>query len=159
MKKLAWIFAAAAIVLFSGCNKDKGNDSNVSEVGKWYGYNPQENGTADKNDVAIVLELKADNTADLMLTAWGSRWQGTYTYDGQVVKLKWNKFLFRGNAGELGHDAVSPLHLYEWWTVYDKQEVFQNPDQFGSTIDIKFTYSGDKGTIDIANKPCPAERQ
>ncbi len=159
MKKLAWIFAAAAIVLFSGCNKDKGNDAQVTEVGKWYGYNPQENGTANKNDVAIVLELKADNTADLMLTAWGSRWQGTYTYDGQVVKLKWNKFLFRGNAGELGDDAVSPLHLYEWWTVYDKQEVFQNPDQFGSVIEIKFTYSGNKGTLDIANKPCPAERQ
>lgn len=159
MRRIAWIFAAA-LVLFSGCNKDnKGGTDPVTEVGKWYGYNPQENGTADKNDVAIVLELKADKTADLMLTAWGSRWQGTYTYDGKIVKLNWNKFLFRGNAAALGTDSTSPNHLYDWWVAFDNQEIFQNPDMFGSTIEIKFTYSGNNGTIDIANKPCPAERQ
>ena len=159
MKKIIWIFAAAALVLFSGCNKDNKGSESATEVGKWYGYNPLEDGTYDKNDVAIVLDLKADKTADLMLTAWGSRWQGTYTYDGKVVKLKWNKFLFRGNAAALGHNAVSPDHLYEWWESFDQQEIFQDPNIFGSTIEIKFTYSGNKGTIDVANKPCPAERQ
>lgn len=156
MKRLAWIFAAVAMVLFSGCNKP--NES-ATEVGKWYGYNPTENGF-DRDDVAILLDLKADKSADLMLTAWGCRWQGTYTYDGSVVRIKWNKFLVRGNASVLGHDAVSPNHLYEWWVGFDKDEnSFQDPDQFGSTIEVKFTYSGNKGTIDIANKPCPAERQ
>lgn len=163
MKKLAIILAAAAMMFVTGCKKDNGGSGTATEVGKWYAYNVLEGGTVDKNDVAFVLELKADKTADFMICAWGSRWQGTYTYDGKVVKLQYNKFLFRGNAAELGHNSVDPAHLYEWWNSYDlnnpPQDVFQRPDDFGQVIEIGFTYSGNNGTINMANKPCPAERQ
>ena|GEM_PF-2601510 len=160
MKKL-FIALAAAALCFVACNpEDKPkDDSGKTEVGLWYGYNTPDS----KEDVAIVLEMKADGKADLMLTAWGCRWQGTYTYADNVVKLTWNKFLVRGKAWDLGDDAVSPAHLYDWWVDFSSDENLPegdyNPEEFGKTIEINFTYSGDTGVVDIANKPCVAERQ
>ena len=159
MKKLA-IFMAAVALVCAGCSKEKEDENSSStEVGKWYAYN-----TADsKEDVAYVLELKADGTADFIISAWGERWQGTYTYDGKVVKLTYNKFLVRDKAWVLGNDATSPEHLDDWWVDFalgqNLPEGDYDPDEFGKTLSISFTYKGDKGEINIANKPCPAERQ
>ena len=151
MKKLAIILAAAAM-LFAGCNKD----DNASEVGKWYAFNRP----GEKDDVAYVLELKSDNTADFIISAWGCRWQGTYTYDGQVVKLTWNKYLYRPNAMNYvetyNESPVHPDNLYKHWEVANDSE---DANQYGAVIEIKFTYSGDTGEIDMFNKPCVAERQ
>lgn len=156
MKKTGILIAATALLILAGCGKIGKDDTAASEVGKWYAYNTPDS----KEDVAFVLELKADKTADFMICAWGSRWQGTYTYDGKVVKLTWNKFLYRGNAGELGTDSTSPSHLYDWWKAASaSDEIPQDPDQFGKTISIGFTYTGDSGVIDLANKPCTAQRQ
>lgn len=161
MKKLALILASAAMMLLAGCNKEEGK----SEVGKWYAYN-----TADsKNDIALVLELKADGTADYMITAWGCRWRGPYTYDGKVVKITWNKYLARPAALSEGwQDAngnfiycTEPAHIYDKW---QELTILQGDDEieanrFGATIEIPFTFSGDTGTMEAANKSYPAERQ
>lgn len=169
MKKLVYILAAAAMVLLTGCKKDNKGGKDATEVGKWYAYNVLYDGTVNKNDIVYVLELKADKTADFMITAWGSRWQGPYTYDGKVVKITWNKFLFRPAA--LSDDwtvngtfiyCTEPDHIYDKWQSWSSQvsdEYGQDPDQFGQTLEISFTYSGDTGEIDLVNKPCPAERQ
>ena len=149
MKKIAVILAAFAM-LFASCTPDS------TEVGKWYGYNTPDS----KDDVAYVLELNADKTADYIISAWGCRWQGTYTYDGKVVKLTWNKYYYRLNATDYhetyGESPCLPKNLYEHWTLANESE---DANQYGATLEIKFTYSGDKGEIDMFNKPCYAERQ
>lgn len=149
MKKFAWILAAAAMVLLAGCKKDGGNAA--TEVGKWYGYNTRDS----KDDVAYVLDLKADKTADFIISAWGERYQGTYTYDGKVVKLSWNKHLTRPNAMSYldvyGEYCTRPENLYKHW---DDAGLYET-----SLMEIGFTYSGNTGEIDMANKPCYAERQ
>ena len=150
MKKIAVILAAVAM-LFASCTPD---DS--TEVGKWYGYNTPDS----KDDVAFVLELNADNSADFIISAYGSRWQGTYTYDGKVVRLTWNKYYARPNAtnyqGAYGESPCLPKNLYEHWDLATGSE---DANQYGATLEIKFTFSGDKGEIDMFNKPCKAERQ
>ena len=150
MKKFAIILAAAAM-LFASCTPD---DS--TEVGKWYGYNTPDS----KDDVAFVLELNADNSADFIVSAYGQRWQGTYTYDGKIVYLTWNKYYARPNAtaywDAYGESGCLPKNLYEHWTLASESE---DASQYGATIEIKFTYSGDTGEIDMFNKPCKAERQ
>ena len=161
MKKLAYILAAIA-VLFCGCNKE--DESSTSEVGKWYGYNTFEDGSYNKNDVAYMLDLKADKSAEFIISAWGCRWQGTYTYDGQEVKLTWNKYFARPAAIPLvdaGYDnPCSPENIYKWWNeVGEKDEGYESASEYGEVLTIKFTFKGDKGTIDMFNKPCVAERQ
>ena len=149
MKKIAVILAAFAM-LFASCTPDS------TEVGKWYAYNTPDS----KDDVAYVLELNSDKTADFIISAWGCRWQGTYTYDGKVVKLTWNKYYYRLAAIDYydtyGESACLPKNLYEHWTLANDSE---DANQYGATLEIKFTYSGDKGEIDMFNKPCQAERQ
>lgn len=151
MKKFAVILAAVAM-LFASCDPD----DSASEVGKWYGYNTPDS----KDDVAYVLDLKADSSADFIVSAWGQRWQGTYTYDGKFVYLTWNKYYARPNAtaywDAYGESACLPKNLYEHWTLAADSE---DANMYGATIKISFTYSGDTGEIDIFNKPCHAERQ
>lgn len=161
MKKLAYILAAAA-VLFCGCNKE--DESSTSEVGKWYGYNTDGEGNYNTNDVAYMLDLKADKSAEFIISAWGCRWQGTYTYDGEVVKLTWNKYFARPAAIPLvdaGYEnPCSPENIYKWWNeVGEKDEGYESASEYGEVLTIKFTFKGDKGTIDMFNKPCVAERQ
>lgn len=159
MKKLAYILAAA-MVLLSGCKKEE-----ASEVGKWYAYN-----TADsKDDVAVVLDLQAGNKVDLIITAWGNRWQGTYTYDGKTVEVKWDKFMGRPSATDdywvrkdIDRIPVAPENIYFGWSEpldTSLEDVAADANRFGSTISIEFTYEGDKGTLSFANKDYPAERQ
>ena len=151
MKKIAGILAAVAM-LFASCDPD----DSATEVGKWYGYNTPDN----KDDVAYVLELNADKTADYIISAWGCRWQGTYTYDGKVVKLTWNKYYCRPAAADYhatyGESPCLPKNLYERWELANESD---EANEYGATLEIKFTYSGDKGEIDMFNKPCYAERQ
>ena len=162
MKKLAYILAAAAIML-CGCNKD---DASTSEVGKWYAYNFNEEGTVYKNDIAIVLDLKADKTVDFIITAWGDRWQGTYTYDGKEVKITWNKYMGRPAATSdywetVNRIPVAPENIYKDWNPFDPEheENFNDPNQFGSVISVPFTFKGDSGTIPFVGREWPAERQ
>ena len=161
MKKIAYILAAAA-VLFCGCNKDDDSTS-TSEVGKWYGYNTSADGTYNKNDVAYMLDLKSDKSADFIISAWGCRWEGTYTYDGEEVKLTWNKYYARPNAStliETVNNPCSPENIYKFWTeIGENDEGYQAASQYGDVLTIKLTFKGDKGTIDMFNKPCVAERQ
>ena len=146
MKKIAVILAAFAM-LFASCTPDS------TEVGKWYAYNTPDS----KDDVAYVLELNSDKTADFIISAWGCRWQGTYTYDGKVVKLTWNKYYARPAYHDTyGESPCLPKNLYEHWTPANESE---DANEYGATLEIKFTYSGDKGEIDMFNKPCQAERQ
>ena len=157
MKKLAILMAAAAL-LFVGCkpNVEEDDKAGQTEVGLWYGYNTPDS----KDDVAYVLELKKDGTADFIISAWGCRWQGTYTYDGKVVKLTWKKYLYRPNAMdyiEAYNDYPTlPQNLYLHW---EDGTTSEDANQYGAVIEIKFTYSGDTGEIDMFNKPCVAERQ
>ena len=161
MKKLAYLLAAAA-VLFCGCTKDD-DSSSTSEVGKWYGYNTDEDGNYDTGDVAYMLDLNADKSAEFIISAWGCRWQGTYTYDGAEVKLTWNKYFARPNAvaiSETGEDPCSPENLYKWWTeIGSTDEGYGAASEYGKVLTIKLSFKGDKGTIDMFNKPCVAERQ
>ena len=143
--------AAATLVLFTGCKKDSGNE-NTSEVGKWYGFNMVEN-APDKNDVAFVLDLKSDKSVDFIISAWGERYQGTYTYDGAVVTISYNKYITRPNAvayeEAYGESPCAPANLYKHWV----------EGEGSGTLEIKFTYTGNTGEINRANKPCYAERQ
>ena len=160
MKKLGMILAAAAMVLFFGCTDNNETDS-TSEVGVWYAYNTPDS----KDDVAYALELRSDGKADFIISAWGCRWQGTYTYDGKEVKLTWNKYLCRLAAipsEEAGHDKpCAPENLYKWWeeAVATDEAYEQDANRFGQVITISFTYKGDTGVMNMANKPCKAERQ
>ena len=69
MKKLLFALMSAALVLLTGCNKP-----GDSEEGQWYCY---ENG---QQHARLYLELK-NGKADLIITAWGTRYQGPYTYN------------------------------------------------------------------------------
>ena len=160
MKKLAYILAAA-MVLLCGCKKE--DDSSTSEVGKWYGYNTAEDGSYNKNDVAYMLDLKSDKSAEYIISAWGCRWKGTYTYDGEEVKLTWKQYYARPAAIPLSDylpNPCSPENIYkEWVEVTSNDEGYEDAGQYGDVLVIKFTFKGDKGTIDMFNKPCVAERQ
>lgn len=154
----------AAALIFSGCSSDE--PASTSEVGKWYGYNTDGEGNYDKGDVAYMLELKSDKSADFIISAWGNRWKGTYTYDGKEVKLTWNKYYGRPAAiplEEAGfHNPCSPENIYKWWIGPDDEgyeDYSEDANQHGDALVIKFTFKGDKGTIDMFNKPCVAERQ
>ena len=157
MKKL-FIALAVSALCFAACNpEDKSkDDSGNTEVGLWYGYNTPDS----KEDVAYVLELKKDGTADFIISAWGCRYQGPYTYDGKVVKLTWEKYLCRPNAinyMEIYNDYPTlPQNLYLHW---EDGTTSEDAYQYGEVIEISFTYSGDMGEIDMFNKPCVAERQ
>ena len=157
MKKLAILMAAVAL-LFVGCKPNVEEDDNAgqTEVGLWYGFNTPDS----KEDVAYVLELKKDGTADFIISAWGCRYQGPYTYDGKVVKLTWEKYLYRPNAinyMEIYNDYPTlPQNLYLHW---EDGTTSEDANQYGAVIEISFTYSGDTGEIDMFNKPCVAERQ
>ena len=135
MKKLAILMAAVAL-LFVGCKPNVEEDDNAgqTEVGLWYGYNTPDS----KEDVAYVLELKKDGTADFIISAWGCRYQGPYTYDGKVVKLTWEKYLYRPNAinyMELYNDYPTlPQNLYLHW---EDGTTSDDANQYGAVIEIK----------------------
>lgn len=161
MKKLGLIIASAAALLLAACNGNDDNKESGTEVGLWYAYNTPDS----KDDVAFVLDLRADSSAEFIISAYGCRWQGTYTYDGAVVSLTWNKYLSRLAAipsEEAGYEhPCAPENLYKWWEEVSSQDERYETDatQFGQVIEIAFTYEGDKGVINLANKPCVAERQ
>ena len=156
MKKIGIILAAAAMFLLSACQKDS-----ASEVGKWYGYNEP----GYKDDVAYVLDMKADASVDFIIVAWGVRMQGTYTYDGKIVTVNVKKYLGREAASPLSEtlpNPCAPENIYKLWQ--ELPEGSQGYDDAAGytengVLKISFTYKGDKGEIDIFGKPCEAERQ
>lgn len=98
---------SAVIFLVSGCNGADDNSGDSLE-GKWYCY--EEGGQHTR----LYLELK-DGKADLIITAWGDRYKGPYTYDGETITLSWDTYLQRGNAGELGQDATLTSKIFDGW--------------------------------------------
>jgi uncharacterized lipoprotein YehR (DUF1307 family) len=156
MKKFGIILTAAAMFLLSACGKE-----DDSEVGKWYGYNV----AGYKSDVAYVLDMKADASVDFIIVAWGARMQGTYTYDGKIVTVNVKKYLGREAAIPLSAtlpNPCAPENIYKLWQ--ELSEGTQGYDDVAGytendVLKISFTYKGDKGVIDLFNKPCEAERQ
>ena len=156
MKKFGIILAATAMFLLSACGKD-----DDSEVGKWYGYNV----AGDKSDVVYVLDMKADASVDFIITAWGVRMQGSYTYDGSTVTINVKKYLGREAAIPLSEtlpNPCAPENIYKLWLELPVNTP-EYEDAAGYTengiFKVAFTYKGNKGEINVFNKPCEAERQ
>ncbi len=106
MKKFLLILAGVALMLFAGCTKD--NSKSNSEEGQWYCY---EGGV---DHTRLYLELK-NGKADLIITAWGDRYQGPYTYKDETLTINWEKQICRGNAGELGENSTLTSNLLNGW--------------------------------------------
>ena len=157
MKRILLIaMAAFAAFALSSCNKE--DENNTSEVGKWYSYD-----TADKTKVGLVIELKADGNADLIVTAWGERWLGTYTYDGSSeLTFTYTQFQRRFKAWESAEEATDVKHIYDWWDDESRisPDADYDPDFFGGkTFKLAFKVNGKTAETVIANKPWTLVRQ
>ena len=139
---------SAALVLLAGCTKSEG-----SEEGKWYGYEGR-----GKESVSLYLELKGGQ-ADLIITAWGTRYKGPYTYnaeDGRLV-LTYDSCLTRYVGMEEPDKAVLVSNLFnDWPGASGADHVI-----LGKPIQMTFTINGDKATCDIdtLNKPVEMTRE
>ena len=132
MKKLLLAIMSIAVVLMTGCNKDEN-----SEQGQWYAY---ENGTTHTR---LYLELK-NGKADLIITAWGDRYNGSYTYDAAEGKLVINNATqtVRGNAGELGENSTLTSNLFNGWP----GDTSADHISLGPTIEMGFKVNGNTAT-------------
>lgn len=132
MKKLLLAIMSIAVVLMTGCNKDEN-----SEQGKWYAY---EDGTTHTR---LYLELK-NGKADLIITAWGDRYNGSYTYDAVEGKLVINNATqtVRGNAGELGENSTLTSNLFNGWPGATSADHIS----LGPTIEMGFKVNGNTAT-------------
>lgn len=131
MKRLLLAIMSVAMVLMTGCKKDEN-----SEEGKWYAYEK-----GDATYTRLYIELN-DGKADLIITAWGDRYNGSYTYDAAEGKLVINNATqtVRGNAGELGENSTLTSNLFNGWpgaTSADHKSL-------GPTIEMGFKVNGDK---------------
>ena len=133
MKKLFVLAAAAIMVLFAGCNKEESG----SIEGKWYCY---ENG---EQHTRLYLELKGGK-ADLIITAWGDRYKGSYTYDEakEMLSIVNAEQICRGNAGELGDKSTLTSNLFNDWPSATEADHIS----LGSPIEMTFKVNGDKAT-------------
>lgn len=157
MKALRIIPAILVVIttLFA-CNKDNEKDTTTDETGKWFAYNDD-----SKQDVVFYLELK-DGKADFIICAWGDRYQGPYILKDGKITISISKFLWRGNAAALGHDAVSPENLFNGWSSYDPNSTDENSHPAfvdGPVIEFEFSWEGDEAEINYANRPVKAIRQ
>lgn len=148
MKKVLFALMSAALVLLTGCNKP-----GDSEEGQWYGY--EGNGT---EQVRLYLELKGGQ-ADLIITAWGTRYTGPYTYnaeDGRLV-LNYDKCLTRYVAMEEPDKATQVSNLFKDWPGASEADhvILDKP------IKMTFTVNGNKAICDIdtVNKPVEMTRK
>lgn len=147
--------AAIAAFALSSCNKEEEN--NTSEVGKWYSYD-----NAEKTKVGLVIELKANGSADLIITAWGERWLGTYTYEESQITFTYTQFQRRFKAWESAEEATDINHLYDWWDDESRIDPYADyePDFFGGkTFKLDFKVNGKTAETVIANRPMTLERQ
>lgn len=105
MKKVLFALMSAALVLLTGCNKP-----GDSEEGQWYCY--ENNG----QDARLYLELK-NGKADLIITAWGTRYKGPYTYnkDNGELTIPYESCLTRYVAMEEPDKATTISNLFNDW--------------------------------------------
>ena len=156
MKRFGIALAVADMFMFSACEKDSG-----SEVGKWFGYNIK----GDKSDVALVLDMGADGSVDFIITAWGVRMLGEYTYDGKVVTIHVKQYKVRPNAESLagvGKDPCAPKNIYEWWNDAPVgSEGYEDASSYtdDGVFQLNFTFKGNTGEMQAFNKPYWSERQ
>lgn len=143
MKKLFVLAAAAIMVLFAGCNKENG----ASEEGQWFCY--ENDGQATR----LYLELKGGK-ADMIITAWGVRYKGDYTYnDGTVtITYKSGGCLTRYVGGEEPEKATSISNLFNDWPGPTSADhvIFSSPIKFGFDVDgdkALFNYEDANGSI------------
>lgn len=126
---------SAALVLLTGCN-----ETGDTEEGQWFCYEGGE------QQVRLYLELK-NGKADLIITAWGDRYQGPYTYNadnGELV-IKYDKYLARYVAMEEPDKAVLVSNLFNDWpgpTSADHVDL-------SSPITMVFTINGDKALCEF----------
>ena len=133
MKKLLLAILSVAMVLMTGCKKDEN-----SEEGKWYAYEK-----GDATYTRLYIELN-DGKADLIITAWGDRYNGSYTYDAAEGKLVINNAtqIVRGNAGELGENSTLTSNLFNGWPGPTSADHVS----LGPTIEMGFKVNGNTAT-------------
>ncbi len=133
MKKLLLAILSVAMVLMTGCKKDEN-----SEEGKWYAYEK-----GDATYTRLYIELN-DGKADLIITAWGDRYNGSYTYDAAEGKLVINNAtqIVRGNAGELGENSTLTSNLFNGWPGPTSADHIS----LGPTIEMGFKVNGNTAT-------------
>lgn len=131
MKRLLLAIMSVAMVLMTGCKKDEN-----SEEGKWYAYEK-----GDATYTRLYIELN-DGKADLIITAWGDRYNGSYTYDAVEGKLVINNATqtVRGNAGELGENSTLTSNLFNGWPGPTSADHIA----LGATFELGFKVNGDK---------------
>lgn len=146
MKRLLYLIPLLAVLLAVGCNPEE----NSSIEGQWYCY--EQEGLHTR----LYLELK-DGKADLIITAWGDRYKGTYTYSESEKKLTINytTTLARGNAGELGQNATLTSNLFnDWPSATSADHVLEsNPIVMGFEVD------GDNAVCDFVGLIMPMTRK
>lgn len=103
MKRLFFIVALAAL-LAAACNKEESN----SIEGQWYSY------TNGGKNVSLYLELKGGN-ADLIITAWGTRYKGPYTYENGDLTINYSTLQTRYVGEEEPEKATATNNLFEEW--------------------------------------------
>ena len=123
------------MLLFAGCNKEESG----SVEGKWYCYEGSEQYTR------LYLGLE-NGKADFIITAWGDRYKGSYTYDAATGALTITNAeqICRGNAGELGDQSTLTSNLFNGWPGATTADHVN----FGSTIRMNFKVNGDTATLD-----------
>ena len=148
MKKLLSIALAAFTIIASGCKPEgaKNEESNSIE-GQWFCY--ENNGQAAR----LYLELKGGK-ADMIITAWGVRYKGDYTYkDGTLtITYKSDGCLTRYVAGEEPEKATSISNLFNDWPGPTSADhvIFPSPIGFGFDVDgdnALFNYEDENGSL------------
>ena len=131
------------LLLFAGCNKE----NSASEEGQWYCY--EHGGQAAR----LYLELKGGK-ADLIITAWGVRYKGDYTYKNGKVTLtfKSDGVQTRYVGSEEPDKATAIENLFKDWpfaSAYD-HVIWGSPIVFGFDVDgdnALFNYEDESGSI------------
>lgn len=135
MKRLLFALMSAAMVLLTGCNKP-----GDSEEGQWFCYERGE------QNASFYMELKGGQ-ADFIITAWGTRYTGPYTYNAQDGKLTINytKSYTRYVAGEEPDKATLVSNLFnDWPGASEADHVI-----LSSPIEMEFTLDGDNAHFAI----------
>ena len=125
------------MLLFAGCNKD----NSASEEGQWYCY---ENGG---QAARLYLELKGGK-ADLIITAWGVRYKGNYTYaeDGTLtITYGSDGVLTRYVGMEEPEKCTLVSNLFNDWPGPSGADHVILP----SPIVMNFKVKGDTATLDM----------
>ena len=125
------------MLLFSGCTKE---ESKNSIEGKWYCY---ENG---EQHTRLYVGLE-NGKADLIITAWGDRYKGGYTYDEakQTLSIAYTEKICRGVAGELLEQSTLTSNLFNGWPGPTAADHVSLPNP----IEMIFKVNGNKATCEF----------